>query len=293
MKTMKWNRMLVCVDLSENDPSVVDYAALLALQFDAMQEVVLLHNIRFDFAGVSTTFSSDDIERLVRKIKKRLIDQYREKFETHAIGFEVVVTDNNSTAKAILVEAEQRDSDVVLMGKKASNQGLGIIPQKVLATDQRQVPLLLVPSGAAYSLKEVVAGVDLSNATRKIVQTMRMFQEETLSGVTFFHVYKVPINYFPYLETSREELHETLKRRAAKRMEQFQAELNDKNADNLPMVIRHSTNVSPAVLNFVEEQKADLLVIGRLGKTSLFGNNIGGVARTLLGTDVTIPICIV
>ena len=285
--------MLVCVDLSENDPSVVDYAALLALQFDAMQEVVLLHNIRFDFAGVSTTFSSDDIERLVRKIKKRLIDQYREKFETHAIGFEVVVTDNNSTAKAILVEAEQRDSDVVLMGKKASNQGLGIIPQKVLATDQRQVPLLLVPSGAAYSLKEVVAGVDLSNATRKIVQTMRMFQEETLSGVTFFHVYKVPINYFPYLETSREELHETLKRRAAKRMEQFQAELNDKNADNLPMVIRHSTNVSPAVLNFVEEQKADLLVIGRLGKTSLFGNNIGGVARTLLGTDVTIPICIV
>lgn len=290
MKTMKWNSILVCLDLSDNDASIVDYAALLALQFGAIEEVVLLHNIRFDFAGVSTSFSNADIERLIHKIKRRLDDQYRSHFEAFSVDFEVVVSDKNSTTKAVLIEAEQRNSDVILMGKKGSSEGLGIIPQKVLATDQRQVPLLLVPSLATHSLKDIVAAIDLSNATRKVVQTIQMFQREVLSKITFFHVYKVPMNYFPYLETSTEKLHDNIRQRAAKRMEQFQSELG---GDNWEMVIQQKSNVSSAVLAFTEDQNAGLLVIGRLGKTNLLGNHIGGVTRTLLSIDVKMPICIV
>ena len=41
------------------------------------------------------------------------------------------------------------------------------------------------------------------------------------------------------------------------------------------------------------EQAVDILMIGRLDKTNFFGNNIGGVARTLLYSDLKVPVCIV
>lgn len=292
-KFIAWKSMLVCLDLSDADQALVEFAAQLTLQINRVQEVVLLHNIRFDFAGVTSSFSKTDIERLQRKIKKRLTETHQATFSPAAVKLDVVVSDKNSTTKAILIEAEQRGSSVILMGKKASSEGMGIIPQKVLATDQLQTPLLLVPTRANFRFRRIVAAVDLSEATRAVVQAANMFAQALLSTVTLFHVYKVPINYFPYLETSSEELSATLEQRAAKRMKEFQTDLRTPDASDWQIVMYKSANVSDAIMTFIAKEEAELLIVGRLGKTNLFGNNIGGVARTLLTTDVTVPICIV
>lgn len=289
-KMMNWNSIMVCLDLSENDETLVNYAANLASKLDSIQEVILLHNIRFDFEEVATTFTKEDVERLRRKIAKRFTDLHKPKFEASVVH--VVVTDSISTTEAIATETDLRGSDLILMGKKKNNEGMGIIPQKVLTTAKKKIPLLLVPSKAFFNLKQVVAAVDLSEATKKIVQVVKMLEAEASSEVTYFHTYKVPVHYFPYLETPTNQLDETLKQRAVKKMQQFQAELKIPDSD-FRMVVRKGGNVSDTVIAFMAQHQAGLLVVGRLGRTNLFGNRIGGVTRTLLGTEMDIPLCIV
>lgn len=290
---MTWSKFMVCLDLSVCDQSLVNYAVSLAEHLQDVQSVTLFHNIRFDFEGVASSFSTDDIKRLIIKIKRRITDRFGPQLSDRKISFDVVVTDENSTTEAILLQARARNSNVILMGKKTNAEGRGIIPQKILATDRQMLPLLLIPSQVKFRAERLVAAVDLSSATEKVVKTVTMLGRASAERVALLHVYKVPVNYFPYIEKPTDKLDENLKQRAVKQMKEFQTKLGIPVQDKWTIAVRKSMSISNAILSFTEEQSADLLIIGRLGKTNLLGNSVGGVARTLVVTSLPAPICIV
>lgn len=287
---MKWTNLLVCLDLSEIDQYVVTHTTALAQLMPGIQRITFLHNIRFDFAAVSSTFGGKDITQLKKRISQKLSELFVPSAQNDALSYEVVVKDNNSTAQAILEEVEARQVDLIVMGKKTPMEGMGIIPQKILTIEKKNIPLLLVPALTKNSIYQVVGAIDLSKTSDQVMAAIRLFEETKEINTALIHVFKTPNTYFPYMESTTTDFTTQNTQRAQKRAAQYFSNRGEPVPDNLHF--RQGFQEAKTILDFAQEQAADLLLLGRLGKTHLFGNPLGGVSQKIVRSTIDFPVCI-
>jgi nucleotide-binding universal stress UspA family protein len=277
------------LDLSAADGPLVDYTRLLAERLKGVEEIILLHNIRYDFAGVTAAFSAEDIQRLKEKIKAKLRYQYEVALSQHAERCEIIVHDSNNTAKTIMDVVTQQESTLLLMAKKTQEEGMGHIPQKVLAVDPRRTPVLLVPTGAPFRLQRVLGALDLSKVSLSIISAAEQLAAHTKVEASFLHVYRLPNTYFPYIKREA-GLQDSVREQAAKQLKHFLRQRGEAPAP--PIELRQGGHIVDTITDYIAETETDLLLLGRIGKTNLIGGQLGSVARTFLARDSGFPICV-
>lgn len=289
----KINSILVCLDLSSFDKALTNFTIYLENHLDADARITLFHNIRYDFLGSQMKLSEGQIRTLKEKIKVEIHDQCKPLFKNKNIEFDLIIDDDNSTVKSILKARDACEADLILMGRKREDEGAGIVPQKLLSMDRKRTPVLLVREGKPPKIDNFVAAVDLTPVTAKVVDATGDLAKQFGGTPTCLYVYQIPITYFPYIESSNEELKAEIKENSTNKFRSFIKENEDLKLVNWNLELRKGTNIARSIVEYLEESDSDLLVIARVGKPNLLGIRVGGVTRRLLGTPLPVPLLII
>lgn len=289
----KINSILVCLDLSNFDKALTDFTIFLENHLDAEARITLFHNVRYDFLGNEMKLREDQIHKLKEKIKSEIHEQCKPMFKNKNIDFDLIIDDDNSTVKALLKARDACDADLILMGKKRDDEGAGILPQKLLSMDRKRTPVLLLREGKTPKIENFVAAVDLTPVTARVVDATGDLAKQFGGTPTCLFVYQIPITYFPYIESSNEELKAEIKENSREKLNSFINDNEDLKLVNWNLELRKGTNIARSIVEYLEESNSDLLVIARVGKPNLLGMRVGGVTRRLLGTPLPVPILII
>jgi len=290
---MKINNILISLDLSDFDHSVVDYTLFFAAKAAEKPHLVLFHNIRYDFLDDSLGLEPDETKKLKETIEANIRTEYKKKITQTGLTYEIQVKEDNSTAQSLLRSKNEKYVDLIIMGQKKPPYGAGILPQKILTLDQDRTPVLLVPVGLTPKIDKMLAPIDLSPATTKILNWVTLLSEQLQTQSEGIYVYQLPMTYFPYFSTSDDELEANLKRKAEKRIEAFMRKNAVKPKENWPITVKKGANITAVILKHLEKHPADLVILGRIGRTSLLGNQLGGIARRVMAARTATPLLIV
>ena len=289
---MKPANVLICLDLSANDAGLVTYVAALARRWDALERIVLFHNIRYDFL-VNEALKTADYEKLKGAITKEIEDDYCSTFVDTGCEVEVVVREENNSAAAVLSARADYAADLLVMGRKKQTEGSGHLPFRVMNNDPNGTPLLLVPRKAKPSWQRVVAGVDFTPATRRTLRTTAMLQQLASDRLTFVHVYQLPNAYFPYLRGRDADMEQRIRASAEQKFAGFRDDIDLTGTDQAEFRLKPGENIAATLREYTAEHDTDLLVIGRRGKENLLGSRVGDVTRKLMvGGGAQVPLLI-
>lgn len=282
---MKINRVFVCLDLSPYDQYCVAFAHYMAKHVPDITHLLLFHNIRYDFLGSLSEFEPAAVQSLKATIKKEIENKFLSTLKDLNIAIEVEVDDDNNTSNAILKARREEHADLMVMGKKAEAHGAGNIPRTILTTDNRSTAIALVPKFKVLQLKSILAAVDLSDTSKKVIEYSEYLSSYFKSSKTCLNIYKVPATYFPYINIKRENIAEGVKKKSE---EKFKSYIASKQLDpgSWDFEILKGENISSSIVEFANKTKPDIVVVGRIGQTNMPGNVIGGVARRMLAHEM-------
>ena len=280
---MRLNKLLLCLDLSSIDAVVVESALWMQQKSKKVEKFVLLHNIRYDFMQGYLDLDQEGIATLKKQIAKKLADKYLPLFEARSLACEIMIEDENSTEKAILRVSREKNIDLMLMGKKDETNGLGVIPQKILAIDEEKTPVLLVPEGKRPQFHHLLAAVDLSPSSAQVLErTLKLANIIDAKSVTCLHVYKLPLTYFPYIKHPDNQLKERIKQRAKDKFDHFIKSIKLEKPGLKALQLKPGSDVVGAIHDYAIGHDHDLIAIMRISRFNLLGNKLGGVARGFL-----------
>lgn len=288
------NNILLGLDLSEMDHSLVQAAISLHSQGLVKGKAILYHNIRYDFLGGSTQFSDGEIALLKKKIAKAIETRFAPDCRDAGLEFTILVHDKNSTTEALIAAAKAEQVGLFILGKKYELEGSGIIPQKLLTNDTKDIPVLLVPQDkGSFQLRRLMVAIDFSQSSAKLIKFADSIAQEAKSQLIGINVYQIPLSYFPYIDRPIDSLRENIKANSEKKIKEQLEALGLNSPGSWNIHVEQGSNIASTILQVTESYEPDLLMTGRLGKTRLPGNRMGGVTRRLTSMKLSCPVLIV
>lgn len=282
--------ILICIDLAKVDESLTAYADFIVNRLGKVKKVVYFHNLRTDFLEGEIGLDSDVVSQLKDKIEKKLLKEYEsgEDIET-----KIVVGDYSNTVKGVLQTIKDEHIELLMLGKKDASNGSGIVPQKLLASEELDVQTLLVPRNAKRLLDKIICPVELNKTTLRTMEAAHNWSEASKAQVDFYHIFKVPTLYFPYIDLEDDEVLSELKLKAEAKFKKLSQQTSLLNDNNYTVTIDKGINVTTTILKLVNEKKSDLIIIGRRHKPGFLKSMLGGVATGLLAEPIDRPLLIV
>lgn len=280
---MKLDNILICLDLSPIDEVLVEKCLLFHRQSAAIKQVILFHNIRYDFLEGNIQLAEKDLEKLIEKIIEIISQKYGGLFDAVGVSYTVKVLDENNTEKSILQILKSEHIDLMVMGNKAPKDGAGIIPQKVLAIDKKRTPLLLIPENNNLTFNHFLGGIDLLGTSKQTIEITHTLSELANGVSTCLYVYKIPNAYFPYIEFSNQQIQAQIEKKAKIKFQTFIHTIPDiLQADSLSFVAVKGHNVTDTIRDYAHAHQVDVIIVQRINKANKFGNPVGAVTRGLL-----------
>lgn len=282
---MEIRRILIGLDLSDYDLNSVKQAVFLASQLDSLDEVLLLHNIRFDFLSQIQEFSAEDYDKLAARIRKRVMERYGHLFNFSGKNLRVdfKVTTDNSTEQAFLSHLQPSDGTLVIMGHKQADDGMGILPLKLLSMDKGKHPILFCHKDAPLISGSILVATDFSRPNQGLFALAEKWAAKLQAPISSLHVCKIPMSYFPYIQKANKELENELMAKARK---QYQAYIGQQGIEVASVEVQAAHQVARSILDYYAESDSSLLLINRLGKTNIPNNPVGGIARRILSEAI-------
>lgn len=285
---------MVCLDLTEIDDMLIRYSAYFSRLVGAVEKVLFVHNIKFDYPSEAGEII-DDLDRPLGEVIEGII---REKVSDHFTSFDpspvtdIVITEKSSTVQALAALAESESVDLTISGKKISYQGSGLVAESLLRVADFHSDLLLVPETAFHQIRNIVVATDFSEASISALERGLYVQEQAGAQLDCAHVFSIPAHYFPYIPVSN--MQERLRKEAEKRWKEFAENLGDIAPHDLTctFVFNEGRSTAQAIYDHAIRHKKDLIVIGSKGKGALTTMVIGSVAVGLVQTDAHIPLLV-
>lgn len=274
------NKILVGLDLTEMDDLILKYLFALTNAMDHPPELVVIHNIKYEI-------DEDVSDLLDQPLDEIIIEELRQKLNTYLPDYQgkhqLIVTQETSTIEALTDVIKQKSIDLVVFGKKTSFDGSGLTTVRILR--QNLCSLLVVPENAPLQISKAVIPIDFSKNSSRAYNIGVKLQNVERIDVRIIHIYHIPQVYFPYIpvkpittgmdKKAREEYRHFLNRN----------KLNS-NALDCYFIDGKDRTVVKAIVEEAREQKANLIVVGSKGESSL----LGSVAVGLANYQMRIPI---
>lgn len=293
MKPIK--TLLVCLDLTEMDELLIQYAAYLAHLLDSIQEVHFMHNIRFDHAEDAKAI----LEQLDSSLQEIVIESIEDKVaqyfspESADISTTIFVEEEHSTPHSIARLAKEQKVQLVLAGKKISYKGSGLVLEKLLRINDFSSSLLLVPETAYHQIQNILVPTDFSKNSKLAIEMGGLLKEEAQANMSLQHVFSIPAFYFPSL--AAKDIEPTMRAQSERRWRKFAKELPQIGADQMECILtfNHDKNVAQTIYDHAVRNNKDLIIVSALGRGGFAAFLVGRVALQLVQADLHIPLLIV
>ncbi|TDN84745.1 nucleotide-binding universal stress UspA family protein [Salegentibacter sp. 24] len=281
----KFSNILVALDLSDIDDSLIKYASFLADKLK-VKKVYFVHNIKK--YEISALFDEQlkDIN-LDEIIGDELNEKVEQKFDSE-VQWEVLISEDPYTESLINYIANKYYIDLVIVGNKNRKKGTGIISNKLLRL--LKCDILSVPRNFHPEIKTIWAGTDFSRESRKIFNIAQMLQEATSAPVTAAHVYSVPVQFSPYLP--KETMAPKIEKHAREKGEKFLSKLNYKGTVTTLIIPGRDSSVARNLLDGTKKNNVDILIVADKGANHISSLLVGSVTEELFGESPELPLWI-
>ncbi|WP_339647568.1 universal stress protein [uncultured Salegentibacter sp.] len=281
----KFTNILVALDLSDIDNSVIKYASFLSETLK-IKKVYFVHNIKK--YEISSLF---DEQMKDVNLDEIIGDELNEKVETHfnsKAEWEVLISEDPYTESLINYIANKYYIDLVMVGNKNRKKGTGIVSNKLLRL--LKCDILSVPRDFHPEIKTIWAGTDFSRESRKIFPIAQMLQKATSAPVTAAHVYSVPVQFSPYVP--KEAMAPKIEKHAREKGDKFLSKL-DYEGEVTPLIIPgRDASVASNLLECAKKNNVDILIVADKGANNISSLLVGSVTEELFGKNPEVPLWI-
>jgi nucleotide-binding universal stress UspA family protein len=289
----QFDDILVCLDLSEMDDSLIRYSNFLTENFKP-KSVTFLHVMKSYEIPPDMVSAFPHLDQPLSEIVK---DELEEKIEAHfiqknEIQIKVIVLEG-STTDNIVRYARENNITFTLMGKKIGYEGRGGIVRKVISIIPSSV--LLVSETTQPRISHVLVRMDFSKMSSLALKMAFRLQELTGAKVSCLHAYKLPLKYFPVSSPENDKkLMEHIQRHGRKEYQKFMKKL-ELDPEEIPCVTSLDPENDEAHILYKQALTtgADMIIIGSKIKSELADIIIDSTSEKLASAEKNLPVLII
>ena len=284
-----FRHILVALDLTEMDEALIRYTNMLA-------KLLPIERVFFVYVAKDLELPSDLLKEypdLMAPLDESIQDDLEKKvnglFNASSADVQCIVEEGSAIEK-VLKLCKIKHIDLILMGRKKSLKGSGIVSSKIA----RRCPcsLLLVTEDFNSEINKVLVPTDYSKHAAHAIQLASEFTKPDSAELLLMHIYSVPVGYYKTGKT-RAEFARIMQSHAERDCQKFLAK-NDFPTDlSCEYEVSDDGKAADMIYNHAEESGVDLIVVGSRGRTALSAILLGSVAEKLVYRDSTIPVLIV
>ena len=276
--------ILVALDLSSIDKSLLEYAAYLTKIFP-IKKVIFVHNIKKH--EITDLFKEQLQDIDIEQIISDELDDFVDKNFQSKTEYETMVSEDLYTESLISYIVNKYGIDTVVLGNKNDNSSSGILPNKLVRLLKCQI--LWVPPQKDHSIKKIWIGTDFSNSSLRAFDMAFHFKRKTKAEVEGVHIYNLPLHFSPYLPSDKIKI--KVREATKKRSNKFRKKLAE--STKIHLVAGRDANVANVMKDLITNNDVDLLIVSDKGNSSFSPFFIGSVTEELMNQNIDIPIMIV
>ncbi|NVJ15664.1 universal stress protein [Myxococcus sp. AM010] len=272
-------RVLLATDFSEASTHAVGRAGHLPLADGA--KVLVTHALPSRMPAELGTRALQATARELERVAERLRKALRAEGRSATVETRIA---RGKPVEAILRRARAFGAELIVLGrhgdKPLRNMFLGSTAENVIRGGD--LPVLIVNRRAPGPYLRPVVAVDADETSKRAASFVPSLMTPG-SELTLVHAYDVPLEYavFPGL-TTKEHKHyqQTFKASAERKLKALQQELD---AVDIPYhLVMENGGSRSIVLEFVDDQGADLLALGTRARSGVAFALLGSVATDLI-----------
>ncbi|MEF8984560.1 MAG: universal stress protein [Bacteroidales bacterium] len=290
MHTIKnLNTMLVCLDLTEIDRSLIRYASYLSQALE-LKKVIFFHAIQaYDLPDKSSKKFPDLESDLSTKIKSEINSVVSSHFKRN-INTDVITRIENEDAANVIIDFTRKEEvDLALIGQKYGEDRSGHYGHKIAA--EALTDLMFIPEDPELSLNKILCAVDLSKVSEKAFRRCLDISRAADAPIICHYLYDTHKSYFPATTIrTKGVMEKKIRKRFRKFLKKF-----DLTPDDVELQLRVNEEFksqAEKLYDEAEDQKVDLLVVGAKGKTSVVTSLLGNVTERLRRMEKQMPVMI-
>lgn len=288
----KISRVLVAVDLTEMDETLVQYITLLSNKisvdriyfFNVMKNLELPDHITKKYPDLVAPMDEATKKEIQYTIDEEAGNQLKAEYE-------IKVTDGNSAEK-ILKWAKIKEVDLIVLGNKSGLDGEGIVSGKVVKLAPCSV--VMVPEVLPSNLQKIVVPIDYS-ASSKLAFEFSLYMVSNIPdlALTCLNIFEVPTGYH-VSGKSFDEFAEIMRQNAEDSFDEFISQYDTKGAKiKAKYELDKKGNIAKRIYQFSVKEKASAIVIGSKGRTQAAAILLGSIAEKLVKLNAQIPLIVV
>ncbi len=288
----KFNRILIGLDFSLMDRSILEYSAMLCDKINPGK--IYFTHIHRDLA-VPDYIVRDFPELrqpMDEKLKKEMISKVETFFPDYNkfdVEFEVV---EGSPSKELIHRLEVKNIDLLIMGKKVELKGLGVVPKQVARAAKSSI--LFVPEKAKENIKNIFIPIDFSQSSiRALEEGIIMAKQNPKVNLYPIHIYDLP-EFGGGVSYGKKKLEPLIRGNA---LEDFSTAIQELDTENISINPLYYLNHKFGGVEIIKEKalkkEADLIIVGSQGKSRIQRWILGSFTEKLIDTINTIPLLVV
>ncbi|MDH4044176.1 MAG: universal stress protein [Gemmatimonadota bacterium] len=284
----RYKHILVCLNLSQVDPTVLRYAGLLTRLAKSERawciHVVAKSNLPESFLKEYPQLSPD--------VDDMMQQQLAEVVENNLQGFEgtekILRILQGDKLKELLAQIEDNSIDLTIVGRKKEQSGRDSLEKQL--TRRAPCSVLVVPEGSAPRITSVLCAVDFTEFSKRALDKALLYcRHLELPTLHVAHYFDLPTGYHK-AGLSADEFAAKLEPHIQQEFDEFLAKV-DTGGVTVQRVLRRAGDVAKAIREEVKAVGADLLVLGSRGRSAAASVLLGTLPEKLIWT-IEIPMLV-
>ncbi|MGK7390467.1 MAG: universal stress protein [Candidatus Cyclobacteriaceae bacterium M2_1C_046] len=284
---MRLNSVLIGLDLTEMDDSLIRYASLICNSYNVesanfihvAKDLELPEEVIKEYGDVLTTVE----EGIKHDINKKIKENFNCTCEV-----DVAVREGNAEDK-ILRYAKIKNADLILLGRKQKLRGTGVVTQSIA----RKSPCNLLLVSEMLEKKDVykiLVPIDFSKHSHLAMMHALEVAKKHQAMISCVNIYDVPTGYSK-IGKSFKEFAEIMLGHAKKNFERFISRYKQPVECNFILSKDHEH--SEELISYIKATKPDMVFIGSKGHTNASVVLLGSMAEKLIKNIYEVPLFIV
>ncbi len=283
--------IIVGLDMSEMDHTLIEFAAFVA-RSGYVKKVQFWHIVRIEKipSDIQREFP-DMLDRLVSERTEKIQDLVEKHFEAKNVTTEYHI--QKGSVSALLDMAIEGSADLIIIGRKKTMQGSGILAQRLAR--RATCNLLIVPEDSKPKIEKILVPIDFSKYSKLALETVIELNEQRNAPIEVYcqNVYRVPAGYH-YTGKTQEEFAEIMRKNAEKDFNKLMKKIDAKGIKITPVYSEDiNEDLSSDISDLAEEIHPDGIVIGAKGRTAAASLFLGSMAEKLINKKLEYPLLIV
>lgn len=288
MDTYKFKRILVCLDITEIDETLLQASSVLTKYLE-IDKIYFFHVVKsLELPEELTDKYPDLLAPVDESVEKLIEDKIDRSFESNGCPYDIDVAEGNSLDQ-ILKWSRVKEIDLILVGRKKS--GLGVLPESLVKVCHNS--LLVVPENSRIDSEKILVPLDFSKNSIMTFHHAKELADKFKSELVCQHNYHVPSGYH-LSGKSYEEFAKIMKGHAENDFKKFCEEMGfDHIINRCILSLDEDHDPATTSLGVAQAENVNLIVIGSKGRTGLSSILIGSVAMKMIKHGTEIPLLVV